>query len=385
MIEFFQQKLPSIKICQFYNLLEYDSNMGRLYHDLKKYIDTRFTDNINFADNERIVFLHGDHDFYIDSNTPGFTLYNLQLILRELKIPNYFCRIITHLPNYQKYTKMVQESISNDCIPIKSVTSSYFKCIDIPISDIDINYTKIARLFTVGSRLSRFHRTYFMSQLFNNKLENCGFVNYYNISDDNKIINNGVNNVYNTPCYFLYSVPFTRSYPELIIKDDQNRECVRKFQLTTPNYTNCKQLDIINNKDSSVKYHWTELQNSLIYVGLEAIINCPEPYNDEIGFKSMSVKRPFILFGTPNLLYYLKSLGFKTFDSFWDEGYDKIIDFEDRVNAIMLLLKQLSNRSINDLQQMAIDMQEILEHNFNHLKNTFTQQELNKIIAGITE
>jgi hypothetical protein len=56
---------------------------------------------------------------------------------------------------------------------------------------------------------------------------------------------------------------------------------------------------------------------------------------------------------------------------------------EDRVDAITLILSKLSNRSINDLQQMCTDMNPILEYNFNHLKNILPQQEFNKIIAGI--
>ena len=387
MIDILNERSPLINVCRYYDLLNYDFNMGLLYTDLKNYIDYRFPDGyVNFGNNERLVFLHCDHDFFVNNSSPGFTLYNLQLILRELNIPNYFCRIISHLPNYQKYTDLACNALTRDPASIKAITSVYTKLTP-TVNNIELHSTKIKKLFSIGSRLSRFHRTYFMSQIFDKKLEDYGFINYYNIADANDNINQVTDSIIatqnNNPCHFLYSVPFSRHCPEIVVKNTKNRTVVDNFQKSTLSYSNCTPLNIISNKTNSVSYQWLELQNSLIYVGLEAAINCPEPYNDEIGFKSIGIKRPFILFGTPGLLSHLRSLGFKTFNDFWDEGYDNINDMEDRVDAITLVLSRLSNRSVNDLQQMAADMGPILEYNFDHLKNILPQQEFNKIIAGI--
>jgi len=388
MIDLIKARLPKVKICQFYDMLDYDFNMNLFYHDLKKYIDHRFPDgNIEFSHDERIIFLHADHDFFIDNNVPGFILYNLQLVLRELDIPNNFCLIITQLPNYQRYTKMVQGRLTVDPCPIGSITSSYTKLKSLVVDDIELNASRITKLFSVGSRLSRFHRTYFMAQLFDKKLEDFGFINYYNIlqTNDSTYQPSTKENLTAAPCYFLSSIPFTRTYPEIIIKNNKNREIVKNFQQTVKSYSNCEKIDLIKDKAKSTSYQWSELQNSLIYIGLEATVNCPEPYNDEIGFKGIGTKRPFILFGTPGLLSHLRSLGFKTFSDYWDESYDKIEDFEDRVDAILELLHSLSNKSSDELQKMAVDMQPILDYNFNHLKNVLPGQEFNKILTGIAK
>ena len=116
-----------ISIVAFYDLKKYDRNMYILYKDLKELLHKKFNGKlINFSHNERIIFLHDDLDFFLSDNTPGFTLYNLQLILRELNIPNYFCTVISNIPNFEKYTSLVQTMLTNDDININPISSLYF-------------------------------------------------------------------------------------------------------------------------------------------------------------------------------------------------------------------------------------------------------------------
>ena len=75
-----------------FDLYKYANSMHTLYYELETFLKNYFGDSpIKFNDNERIVFNQPDLDFYISNEFPGFSLYNLQLILRELDIPNYFC------------------------------------------------------------------------------------------------------------------------------------------------------------------------------------------------------------------------------------------------------------------------------------------------------
>ena len=85
--------------------------------------------------------------------------------------------------------------------------------------------------------------------------------------------------------------------------------------------------------------------------------------------KPIMVGMPFVLMAGPKYLEKLKSLGFKTFDKLWDESYDQIIDFEDRVRAIIKLLHFLNSEFNwkNNLPQI----QEIVNHNkLNFMYNT---------------
>jgi len=74
---------------------------------------------------------------------------------------------------------------------------------------------------------------------------------------------------------------------------------------------------------------------------------------------------PFIFFGEPNSLEILHDLGFKTFDKWWDESYDKIIDSDERIVYINNLFKDLSGWSHKKWSNTLVEMKDILLHNHN--------------------
>jgi hypothetical protein len=74
-------------------------------------------------------------------------------------------------------------------------------------------------------------------------------------------------------------------------------------------------------------------------------------------------KRPIILMSSINTLKNLKRLGFKTFDQWWDEGYDDYSD-QDRVREILKLVDTLSKWSVDQCHQTLIEMQDVLDHNY---------------------
>tara|TARA_B100000029_G_scaffold511444_1_gene605499 strand:- start:31 stop:1266 length:1236 start_codon:yes stop_codon:yes gene_type:complete len=76
---------------------------------------------------------------------------------------------------------------------------------------------------------------------------------------------------------------------------------------------------------------------------------------------------PFIIYGQPHSLKYLKSLGFKTFDGLIDESYDEIMDGDERLNFLNNQVKSLLSGSNEKLKDIYIQSLPILEHNFNTL------------------
>jgi hypothetical protein len=80
----------------------------------------------------------------------------------------------------------------------------------------------------------------------------------------------------------------------------------------------------------------------------------------------MLLKKPFIIFGSQDYLLYLRQMGFKTFYNFWDEDYDGF-ETKDRYVRILKLINELSTKSIDELTDMYLGMQEILDHNYNLL------------------
>lgn len=85
--------------------------------------------------------------------------------------------------------------------------------------------------------------------------------------------------------------------------------------------------------------------------------------------KPMLVKRPFILLAPPNTLKFLHQLGFKTFNKWWDESYDSITDHNERLEQVYKIIEELVEKPAEELQQVLIEMQDVLTHNFEHLKS----------------
>lgn len=84
-------------------------------------------------------------------------------------------------------------------------------------------------------------------------------------------------------------------------------------------------------------------------------------------YKPMRARHPFILVGLPGSLRQLKELGFKTFDSWWDESYDDIENVTDRLDTICKVLLSLQTKSSESWIDIYNEMSSVLEHNYRQL------------------
>lgn len=82
--------------------------------------------------------------------------------------------------------------------------------------------------------------------------------------------------------------------------------------------------------------------------------------------KALIAGIPFVLMGTQYFLANLRNLGFKTFDKIWDESYDIIPNYQDRVNAIVNLINSLAKF---DWKQNKDKLKSIAEYNYRHFAN----------------
>jgi hypothetical protein len=101
----------------------------------------------------------------------------------------------------------------------------------------------------------------------------------------------------------------------------------------------------------------------------ETIYDSVLGYISEKSMWAISARLPFILVAGPNSLEYLKKLGFKTFDRWWDESYDQELDHTERMKKIFDLIDVIGNTPIGELNKKYIEMTDILEYNFEVLKN----------------
>lgn len=375
------------KVIQKYNLANYQDQMWKLFDDLSSFLEKKFPNGeIKFESSERVVFTHTDLDYFLKDDFPGLTLYNLQLILKTLDIPNFTCAVISNMPNYKKYTQLVRNILRPDDIPIRAITNTpeSFIAKTLP-KNKQGNINSINCPFAAFSRLARPHRAFFMAKLFHHNLHNHGLVSYHNINSKNDIskqpqyLNSEIDSIEKTcPCNFLTTIPFTSHNNNIFISDPENKKILDNFIKNVPQYCNFIEENNITNKQFAMRYHQDLIQNSLVYIALETTAVYPTAFQSGISFKGISQKRPFIIFGAPGCISLLKNQGFKTFDQWWDESYDHELNFEVRVEKIINIIKELSSLTISDLKVLYKDMESILDHNYYHFVNNFAEEELTK-------
>jgi len=89
----------------------------------------------------------------------------------------------------------------------------------------------------------------------------------------------------------------------------------------------------------------------------------PYYYVSEKTFKPIAHMHPFIIFGRPGTLEYLKNCGFKTFHPFIDESYDLEEDNNKRFNMVYNEIVRLNELSNEELDNIMDKITNILQHN----------------------
>ena len=124
-------------------------------------------------------------------------------------------------------------------------------------------------------------------------------------------------------------------------------------------------------------------KSSFLHIVLETVVD--RQHLTEKIFKPVVLRQPFVLVGGIGSLEYLRSYGFKTFSSFWDESYDEIENLDERMQAIADIVNNIGAMSLNELESMRTGMQEILDHNYNRFYNGFSKdcwQELSEQLSN---
>ena len=130
--------------------------------------------------------------------------------------------------------------------------------------------------------------------------------------------------------------------------------------------------------DETTRFTSNFLKNSLVYLVTETVSEYPHRYFSEKTWKAMLTKVPFMFVGSRNSLQELQNFGFKTFNKWWSEHYDTLPTAAERIEAMIIELKKLSMLNARDLLQIRLEMQSVLDHNFNQI-SIFKNNDLDNI------
>ena len=215
---------------------------------------------------------------------------------------------------------------------------------------------------------------------YNNKMQSrriafAAMLNYNNLIDDCLVSINSFETLRDNDLWWRIPVDQHPAY------DQQNINMLKQklpLVLDTPTFTNADDVPESWQLSQTVSHY---LQ-TWFHVVVETIIfdsrqthpfaSTPIEYNfvTEKTFKPIKAFQPFVIFSMPGALQDLKQLGFRTFDQFWSEDYDNILDVQQRLKAVVDVIKTLSNLPSDTWLQMYKDMQPILEHNHHVLMHT---------------
>tara|TARA_B100000989_G_scaffold125635_1_gene93157 strand:+ start:846 stop:1991 length:1146 start_codon:yes stop_codon:yes gene_type:complete len=109
----------------------------------------------------------------------------------------------------------------------------------------------------------------------------------------------------------------------------------------------------------------TPWNTSFLHIVSETVWQEKIHFTEKI-FKPIVLHQPFVVAQAPGSLEYLRSYGFKTFDNWWDEDYDKIDDPSKRLSAVAKIINDIGRKDISELETLRMEMASVLEHNFRH-------------------
>ena len=119
-------------------------------------------------------------------------------------------------------------------------------------------------------------------------------------------------------------------------------------------------------------------QDSFVDLIVEAHVKGNTFFPTEKTFRPMWCQRPFIVFASTNYLAYLRQMGFRTFNDFWNESYDGYEGLE-RLKRIIDLIDFIAQKSYSELETMFWDMKYSLEHNYQILKQQSYKIQISQI------
>ena len=116
-----------------------------------------------------------------------------------------------------------------------------------------------------------------------------------------------------------------------------------------------KRLEVIPNNNVgpsvSADYDVTDINATAISVVLETVVDDKIHLTEKV-LRPIACGHPFVLVAGPGSLAYLRSYGFRTFDSVFDESYDQQTDTVKRLEMVVQLMKKIQHLTDSDWKEI---------------------------------
>jgi len=117
---------------------------------------------------------------------------------------------------------------------------------------------------------------------------------------------------------------------------------------------------------TSANIPWLDHNKFDIQIVAETIFNSRSIHLTEKVFKPIVMHQAFILVAPTHSLKFMRSYGFKTFDSCWSEHYDDISNATERISEIKKLIKHINELDHKSYQKLIQKTEYIIEFNRKH-------------------
>jgi len=334
--------LKLIKENTNFKIIFVDAGEGAYSHDLKLLYKIKDFLDKNKITSKKKVIITTNNNFITDiKKLPEFKNFEGQIDLYcNNHLINSAGRFISHLRTHQSNT---------------IVENGYTYSIQ---NEIHTNPRE--KYFLMYNRNGeRMHRVWFVNQLYKRNLIDKGFISFFGNHHLDKFFSG------------------SNFYPQLCFNNDDildMKENYKKFNPLVIDSDNPDKITFFHNFLSRKD----EYEKSYFTIVSETNAESEYCFITEKTIKPIMNLHPFVVLGNPKTLEVLKSMGFETFDKWWDESYDDESDFKTRGIKLIKLVEDLCSKTHEEWKVMLEEMSELLINNKNTLHKLATSKHAQK-------
>jgi len=352
-------------IVDCFDFIQYDADPENFYRwcaEWKDYV---------FGPKDRILILNIDCDFYTGTQTMpvGNNNWNFFACCSKFQLPTeFFLYFSASYGQHQEVNYICQQLnltapavMESICIPLLTAETN--------IQPVDYNIDLIKKHYVCLNGIQRLHRTMLLCYLEHYELMDKGLVSFNFTTTKQPPGLTYSNSAVNDAIVFRTTQPFSR-INDFFTRSKLDFEIYDKY--ANQFLGQSRYIDAGTHELSVAEFQPPILQHGLITLVTESVFEYPYAYISEKTIKAMLSLRPFVVLSSPGTLKDLQSLGFKTFNSIWNEDYDLISNASERLLAVIKLMQDLCRQ---DIRKLALEVEDIVKYNYQHYMDNFVNND----------